>query len=253
MGDSPNHAWKVDAASHTDVGTVRERNEDAARVSEEPALFAVADGMGGHRAGDRASRLAVDLLHEGIRESWEDGDGPERGLDLLNEIFEQVNRRIIDDASGRPDRMGMGTTLTVLLLAGSDYVIGHVGDSRALRVRDGDVEQLTDDHSIVATQVREGGMTAEQARVHPMRHVLSRCMGCEPAPRVDLLSGEVRDGDVFVLGSDGLTGPLDPEEIVETVSGAADARTASRELVERAKERDGSDNITAVVVACRST
>lgn len=252
MVESWNHPWKVDAASHTDVGKVRERNEDAARVSETPALFVVADGMGGHRAGDRASHLAVDLLHDAVEESWKDGIGTSEVRDMLRKVFDDVNGRIIDDAAGRPDRMGMGTTLTVLLLAGSRYVIGHVGDSRALRIRGGDAEQLTDDHSIVAAQVREGGMTAEEARMHPMRHVLSRCMGCEPAPEVDVLSGEVRDGDVFVLGSDGLTGALPPEEIVETVSGAPDARAASRELVERAKARDGSDNITALVVTCRS-
>lgn len=252
MDDSWSHPWKIDVASHTDVGKVRERNEDAARVCEEPALFAVADGMGGHRAGDRASRLAVDLLHDAVKESWQDGGGDGRVVDLLRDVFETVNRRIIDDASGRADRMGMGTTLTALLLAGSDYVIGHVGDSRALRVRDGSAEQLTDDHSIVAAQVREGGMSAEEARVHPMRHVLSRCMGAEPAPRVDVLQGEVRDGDVFVLGSDGLTGALDPEEIAETVSEADDARAASQKLVEKAKRLDGSDNITAVVIACHS-
>jgi len=253
MGDSWKHPWKLDVATHTDVGKVRERNEDAARVSDEPALFAVADGMGGHRAGDRASSLAVDMLHDAVKDSWQDGAGDDAVADLLREIFEDVNQRIIEDASGRPDRMGMGTTLTVLLLAGSDYVIGHVGDSRALRIRDGSVVQLTDDHSIVAAQVREGGMSAEEARVHPMRHVLSRCMGCEPAPRVDVLNGEVRDGDVFVLGSDGLTGAMHPGAIADVVTGSADARAASRELVEKAKELDGSDNITAVVVACRSS
>jgi len=149
--------------------------------------------------------------------------------------------------------MGMGTTLTALIVKDGSYLIGHVGDSRALRVRDGVIQQLTDDHSIVAAQVREGGMTEEEARSHPMRHVLSRCMGCEPDPEVDVLSGEVKDGDIFVLGSDGLTGALPADLMADTVNAAADAAAASKDLVELAREKDGSDNITAVVVRCTAS
>jgi len=167
--------------------------------------------------------------------------------------FQKANRSIIEDASGRPDRMGMGTTLTALIVNDGGYLIGHVGDSRALRVRNGSIEQLTEDHSIVAAQVREGGMTEEEAQNHPMRHVLSRCMGCEPDPEVDVLTGEVQDGDVFLLGSDGLTGAIGPDLIAETIVAASDAATASKELVELAREKDGSDNITAVVVRCTAS
>lgn len=240
-------AWDIDYGCYTDVGRVRQRNEDAAKVSPDIFLYAVADGMGGHRAGDRASRIAVQTLHDYLSDA---GSSDESAEDTVRAAFRKANRSIIEDASGRPDRMGMGTTLTALIVNDGGYLIGHVGDSRALRVRNGSIEQLTEDHSIVAAQVREGGMTEEEARNHPMRHVLSRCMGCEPDPEVDVLTGEVQDGDVFVLGSDGLTGALGVDLMAETIVAASDAATASKELVELAREKDGSDNITAVVVRC---
>ncbi len=244
-------AWDIDYGCYTDVGRVRKRNEDAAKVSPDIFLYAVADGMGGHRAGDRASRIAVQTLHDFFSEIGEPGDGASE--DTVRAAFMAANRNIIEDANNRPDRMGMGTTLTALIVKNGGYLIGHVGDSRALRVRAGAIEQLTDDHSIVAAQVREGGMTEEEALHHPMRHVLSRCMGCEPDPEVDVLVGAVEDGDVFILGSDGLTGAMDAEMVAETVMAAEDAAAASKDLVELARDRDGSDNITAVVVRCRAS
>jgi len=241
--------WDIDYGCYTDVGRVRQRNEDAAKVSPDLFLYAVADGMGGHRAGDRASRIAVQTLHDCFSADDESAKPTE---DNMRAAFMAANRNIIEDASGRPDRMGMGTTLTALVVKGNEYMIGHVGDSRALRVRNGALEQITDDHSIVAAQVREGGMTEEEARHHPMRHVLSRCMGCEPDPEVDVLIGKIEDGDTFVLGSDGLTGALEEELMAETVASAPDAAAASKELVELARDKDGSDNITAVVVRCKA-
>ena len=243
-------AWEVDYGCFSDVGRVRQRNEDAAKVSPEVSLYAVADGMGGHRAGDRASRIAVDSIHQFLADAAQEEELSAE--DAIREAFQLANRNIIEDASGRPDRLGMGTTLTALMLLDREYLIGHVGDSRALRIRGGELEQLTDDHSIVAAQVREGGMTEEEARNHPMRHVLSRCMGCEPDPEVDVFRGEIEDGDVFVLGSDGLTGALEGDVVAQTVTNAADAAAASQALVELAREQDGSDNITAVVVRCTS-
>ena len=250
MADRWKVPWTLDVGSFTDVGRVRQRNEDAAKICSEPPVYVVADGMGGHRAGDRASRIAAEAVHDSLVAASDQGEPPDEKT--FRGAYRVANRRIIEDASGRPDRHGMGTTLTTLVLADEEYWVGHVGDSRAFRVRSGNIEQLTDDHSIVAAQVREGGMTEEEARVHPMRHVLSRCMGCEPDPAVDIYHGKVTLGDVFVLASDGLTGPLLAEVIAATVSGAPDSDTASRLLVERAREEDGSDNITAVVVACRA-
>lgn len=245
-----NIPWTLDVGSFTDVGRVRQRNEDSAKIRSDPHVYSVADGMGGHRAGDRASRIAVDAVHDFIVSASDKSEAPDE--ETFRNAYREANRRIIEDASGRPERLGMGTTLTTLVLADEEYWIGHVGDSRALRVRNGSIEQITEDHSIVAAQVREGGMTEEEARVHPMRHVLSRCMGCEPDPVVDVFHGKVSPGDVFVIASDGLTGPLLPDVIAKTVSEAPDADTASRLLVERARVEDGSDNITAVVVACRA-
>ncbi|MFQ5742633.1 MAG: Stp1/IreP family PP2C-type Ser/Thr phosphatase [Acidobacteriota bacterium] len=250
MPDHWSVAWNVDAGCFSDVGRVRQRNEDSARISARPALYAVADGMGGHRAGDRASRIAVESLLDYLNRASGSSAGPAE--DLFRQAFQCSNRNIIEDAAGHPDRLGMGTTLTALVLSGRQYWIGHIGDSRAFLIRLDAVEQLTDDHSIVAAQVREGGMTAEEAKAHPMRHVLSRCLGVELEPQVDVLQGEVEDGDVFVLASDGLTSVLAAEDIAASVRTASDAASASRALVEEACSRDGSDNITAVVVACHS-
>ncbi len=140
-------AWDIDYGCYTDVGRVRQRNEDAAKVSPDIFLYAVADGMGGHRAGDRASRIAVQTLHDYLTNP---DSGDESAEDTVRAAFQKANRSIIEDASGRPDRMGMGTTLTALIVNNGGYLIGHVGDSRALRVRHGSIEQLTEDHSIVA-------------------------------------------------------------------------------------------------------
>lgn len=251
MSDPLQIPWRLDVGVHTDVGRVRRGNEDAAKVSSDPPLYAVADGMGGHLAGERASRLAVEALHELVGSATQEETVPP-GPELLRKAFIGANQRILEDAAAHPERRGMGTTLTALLLAGDDYWIGHVGDSRALLIRDGEIEQVTRDHSVVANQVRNGEISVEEARSHPLRHVLDRCLGLEPDPQVDVEHGAVHDGDVFILASDGLTGAVGPETILETVAAASSAADASRRLVELARRLDGRDNITAVVVACRT-
>ena len=240
--------WSLDVGSHTDVGKVRSHNEDAFIVSRDLCLFAVADGMGGHNAGERASRLAVEALRDFCRCAREEG------LDANGETFQEgvlwANRLIFEDAGRDASRKGMGTTLTALLLSGGDYWICHVGDSRAWRLRAGTLEQLTSDHSFVADQVRNGTLTAEQAAVHPLRHVLTRSLGIQTEVEVDVDRGEVASGDVFVLASDGMAGVLDGERIRDIVGSSADADAACRRLVDLACDEDGRDNATAVVVAC---
>ena len=242
--------WTIDAAAHSVVGNVRDHNEDSAHVESGFGLFAVADGLGGHRAGEHASSLAVEVLGFTMQRAHDEGAPPE--LELLLEAFDQANMGILEDAAKPPQRQGMGTTLTALLIHADGIYIGHVGDSRAWRVRDGRMEQLTLDHTVVAEQVREGMLPPADAEEHPMRHVLSRCLGVREELSVDLVEADVSPDDAFLLATDGLWGGLEPDEIQEILTKYSDdAGIACQTLVERACELDGRDNITAVVVFCR--
>lgn len=250
MTDSPwSTPFSVDAGAHSVVGNVREHNEDSARVDGELGLYAVADGLGGHRAGEHASSLAVDVLDRALRETRDQGDEP--SFEAMVAAFDRANQSILDDASERPERRGMGTTLTAALLVRGGLLLGHVGDSRAWRIRDGEISQLTQDHTVVAEQVREGSLTAEDAEQHPMRHILSRCLGIREQLEVDVIEADVAADDIYVLASDGIWPGLGPDEIAEIAQAEEDAEAACRRLVDRACERDGQDNVTAVVVICR--
>ena len=242
--------WAVDAACQSEVGHVRPHNEDAVKVVSELGLFVVADGLGGHHAGERASEMAVETLEEIVGAAQDDRVVAD--AELLRRAFVEANKRILADAANNPGRAGMATTLTALLLMGSDYLIGHVGDSRAWRVRGSHGEQLTQDHSYVAEQLRRGTITAEQAEKHPYRHVLTRCLGNEPDLEVDVYNGTVQTEDVFVLASDGLINALDANGIAAIVEQADSAANATRRMVEYACQEDGRDNITAVTVVCHA-
>jgi len=247
-GDPWAPSWKLDVGVSTDVGRARKRNEDAAKVSVLPALVSVADGMGGHRGGDRASNIAVEALHEYVKQAQEQGVEP--GEALLYEAFETANTLILNDATRNVQFQGMGTTLTAMLFATHGTFLAHVGDSRAWRLRDGEPVQITQDHSLVAEQVREGSLTEEEARVHPSRHVLSRVLGFMADVTFDTMTVDIQPDDIYVLASDGLERGLDADDIVRLVSDEANAAAAARSLVDTACERDGGDNITAIVVRC---
>ena len=229
----------------TSVGRVREHNEDSIKVDNQLSLFAVADGMGGHLAGERASALAVDVLHEQISAADGHVDGPTMG-----EAVERANHAIFQESVEKPHRRGMGTTLTALTLTTTDYCIGHVGDSRAWLIRDGVGMQITQDHSVVWEQMRAGLITAEQAERHPMRNVLTRSIGNMPEVEVDVLTGECYRGDVWVLGSDGMTRALDQGRITEIVQTTASPQEAADRMVEIADTEDGSDKVSVIVVRC---
>ena len=235
----------ADIGYHTAVGRVREHNEDSLKVVREIALFAVADGMGGHLAGERASALAVEVLHERLR-----GGGAEIDGEALRDALIAANAAIFQESVDKPERRGMGTTLTALFLKGHTYWIGHVGDSRAWRVRDKVGTQITEDHSVVWEQMRAGLITAEQAERHPMRNVLTRSVGNLPEVEVDVLTGEIQSGDIWVLGTDGMTQAFDQGRVAEVVGNTANAQQAAERMVEIAVEEDGSDNVSVVVVRC---
>ena len=225
----------------SDPGRRRRRNEDA--YVAEPPLFAIADGMGGAQAGEVASGLAAAVLQEPL----EDGvDDEERVAALIQEANRRVFQRSTEDAA----TSGMGTTMTVALVdSGSGTIaFGHVGDSRAYRVRAGELEQLTDDHSLVGELVRSGRLSPEEAEQHPQRSVITRALGTEPDVDVDTFTVDAEPDDVYLLCSDGLTDMVSPREILSVVVEATgDLDEAARGLVEAANAGGGEDNITVVL------
>jgi PPM family protein phosphatase len=219
-------------------GRRRRHNEDAYVV--QPPLFAVADGMGGAKAGEVASALAADA----VQESGNDGESGEARVAAL---IEEANRRVFRRASEDREASGMGTTMTVALVEGDEVAIGHVGDSRAYLIRDGRLEQLTDDHSLVAELVRSGKLTPEEAETHPQRSVITRALGTEADVDVDTFSVRSAPGDLFLLCSDGLTSMVDDETILDAVERSrADLEEAAKALINAANRGGGEDNITVV-------
>jgi protein phosphatase len=220
-------------------GRRRRRNEDAWVCH--PPLFAVADGMGGARGGEIASRVAATALGESV-----DGSGEARVVALIQEANRQVYERAREDT----DASGMGTTITLALFENGIVSIGHVGDSRAYLIRDRRLDQLTEDHSLVAELVRSGRLTQEEADQHPHRSVITRVVGTEEAVEVDTLTVPMEPGDVFLLCSDGLPTMVGDEHILAVVRGAeGDLDRAADELVRAANAGGGEDNVTVVLVA----
>jgi PPM family protein phosphatase len=245
----------LDIGKATDVGRVREANEDAMLV--EPldgvrlgqVLVAVADGMGGHKAGEVASALAIESLHRAMK----DVDAPAAAETLLAQAMELGNRTIWEAAAEDIEKEGMGTTLVAALVtADGRALIGNVGDSRAYSVVDGTATLVTIDHTWVNQQVASGQMSEKDARHSPFRNLLTRSLGNTPQVEVDLFSGlELAPGDALVLVSDGVTGYLDEADVAGVMSVSATAQAAAERLVAQAVARGGADNATAVVVRRR--
>lgn len=228
---------RIDIGSSTDIGRVRERNEDAVLVI--PPLFAVADGMGGHRGGEVASHVALDRLEE--LES--DGKGS------LADRVRQANQAVWDRAAGDDHLTGMGTTLTAIRLDGDTAILAHVGDSRAYLLRDEELRQLTTDHTLVERMLRSGEITEEEADVHPHKNVLTRALGTDQEVDVDEASIALLDGDRLLLCSDGLTGMVTEDQIQAILQASPDPQNAAERLVRAANRAGGVDNISVVVLA----
>jgi len=227
-------------AGVTDPGRRRRRNEDAYVC--EPPLFAIADGMGGAQAGEVASGLAAAVLEEAT--------GDERGEERVASLIQEANRRVFKRSNEDAATSGMGTTMTVALLDHADGTIafGHVGDSRAYRVRSGELEQLTDDHSLVGELVRSGRLTEDEAAVHPHRSVITRALGTDADVEVDTLTVEVVPGDLVLLCSDGLSAMVRDEEIARVLEATGAApREAGEALIAAANAAGGEDNVTVVL------
>jgi PPM family protein phosphatase len=228
----------AEEAHKTDTGRQRHANEDS-YYAKSP-LFAVADGMGGAQAGEVASRIAAGAFERGPRNHDTSAEGQ------LEEIAQQANRRIHRLAQEDSSRAGMGTTLTAALVRDDEVAFGHVGDSRAYLLRDGQLKRLTKDHSLVEELRRQGRLTEEQAEEHPQRSIITRALGPEPSVNVDTMTFPGRDGDVFMLCSDGLTTMVSDDEIRDILVSSRNLRSAVNKLVEAANRGGGRDNITAV-------
>jgi PPM family protein phosphatase len=227
---------RVEAGVATDIGKVREGNEDSYLVRS--PLFAVADGMGGHRGGEVASHLALEVI-EGLAAS---------GKGTLADQVREANRRVFDRSLTDRKVTGMGTTLTAARVGSGTATLAHVGDSRAYLLRAGAFRQLTEDHTLVARMIKTGEITSAEAEVHPHRNVLTRALGTEPDVTVDEQQVPLMDGDRLVLCSDGLTGMVTEEQMQAILEATDSPQQAADRLVKAANRAGGIDNITVVVL-----
>ncbi|MFO7893451.1 MAG: Stp1/IreP family PP2C-type Ser/Thr phosphatase [Longimicrobiales bacterium] len=231
-------------AGHTDVGRVRTRNEDALLQQPLRGLAAVADGMGGHAGGDVASRIAVDVLDDRTRDM-----GPDPGTTLAAAVRE-AHEAILRAARADPGLQGMGTTLTALWVQEEECIIAHVGDSRAYRWRDEELDQLTRDQTWVQEQVDTGALSREQARTHPFSSILTGALGIDDQElEIQVVEPGCEPGDTFLLCSDGLNARLADHEILDVLrANAGDLDAAAHALIDAANEAGGPDNITVALV-----
>ena len=239
-------------AARTDVGMIRSGNEDnfAVSASGDRGLFIVADGMGGHAAGEVASEMAVQIVQlelSSVRDLT-DRNAAERVRNALR----KANRTIHDRTITEVDKQGMGTTASVLIVSATRYLIGQVGDSRVYLLRDGALQQLTKDHSYVQEQVDAGYLTPEQARYHPYSNVITRCVGASPDVEPDVYQGDARVGDLFLVASDGLTGMVDDRRLQMLLMSRTEPERKVHLLISEANGRGGLDNITAIIVQIAS-
>jgi protein phosphatase len=233
-------------AARTDVGVVRSGNEDNYLMLSDRGVFIVADGMGGHAAGEVASEMAVRIISREIGSLR--GVTDEQAGERIQRAIVSANEAIFERTLSEHDKRGMGTTTTVLALLPGRYLVGQVGDSRAYLLRNGTFLQLTKDHSYVQEQVDAGLLTPEQARVHPYSNVITRCVGAGSEVVPDLYFGTLNAGDVLLLASDGLTGMLEDEQLVRILEAGEGPQNWVDRMIAEANRRGGLDNITAIIV-----
>ena len=237
---------RIEYGIRSDRGKVRTSNEDACIASAESGMFLVADGMGGHAAGEVASQIAASTIEEII-------SGANRELNpevLLRRAVEQANRRVYEAQMLKREYRGMGSTLTVLTLRKNRYYIAQVGDSRAYVLRNGILDQQTQDHSLVWPLYKSGALRKEDISRHPQKNFITRSIGTYPQVEADFKKGDAQEGDIFLLCSDGLTDVLSDQDILEVLSdNSKNPQQSSDRLIDAANRAGGPDNITAVVVS----
>lgn len=256
MGFNFSVGMRIESVGISDQGRVRTRNEDSFLNDDKVRLYIVADGMGGHLGGDVASKMAVELIRDYILNSHvaKNSDSADYDSGLHTEVekimvsaLRTANDRIYEESAKRPEYRGMGTTTTTALVRNKQLTVAHVGDSRAYLVRNGVIKQVTEDHSWVNEQVKAGFITSEEARNHRFKNVITRSLGHEKNIQVDIVQLDLKDGDKFLLCSDGLSNLVTDAEIKDAVENL-DMKEALQELVNLANERGGYDNITAVLI-----
>jgi len=237
---------RVEASGLSDIGRVRTRNEDAFGLDPERSFYVVADGMGGHGNGEVASRVAVDAFEGHLRSQLEHGSDP---VELLTAAIQYAHARVLRAVEEDGNLVGMGTTIVGALVREGKMWVAHVGDSRAYRLRKGQFELLTDDHTWVNQQVAAGYMSEEQARVHPLKNVVTRALGGETQVEVETDEIDLEEGDLYVLCSDGLSAMLHDDEIGDLLRQRNEPLGATcQQLVDRANRRGGVDNVTVVLL-----
>jgi protein phosphatase len=238
----------IKVGAGTDVGIVRSGNEDNffAEADEVRGVFVVADGMGGHAAGEVASEMAVQIVARQLLPLKDVKDPASQ--ETVAQSLRDANRAIYERMLAEVDKQGMGTTASVMVLTDKGYLIGQIGDSRIYLLRDGALTQITKDHSYVQEQVDAGLLTPEQARYHPYSNVITRCVGASEEVEADIYTGEAKPGDVFLLASDGLTGMVDDRRLQQLLLARSGPGRIVDTLIAEANGRGGLDNITAIVI-----
>ncbi len=237
----------------TDVGLKRQRNEDSFVIEPDYGLFIVADGMGGHASGDMASGLSIKTVRSFIIKALSDSEitwpfginhAVPKEINIISSGMRLANKLIFNEAKG------MGTTMVVLLIRDNKAYICNIGDSRLYRVRNNMIEQMTEDHSLVADEIKRGAITKEQAKSYSLRHVITRAIGVSADIECDFMVVDIIKGDIFLLCSDGLSGMLEDPEILEIATEKYGLEERCENLIKRANEKGGADNITAILVRC---
>ena len=250
-------ALEMEFGARSDTGRVRENNEDSFRLAPELNLFVLCDGMGGQASGEVASKLAAETIVAHCREAetnpelplvGEQIDGASKAANRLASAVQLANRAVHQAAKQNEAQTGMGATVVAVRFTDERMTIAHVGDSRAYRLRNGELELLTQDHSFIAEQVRHGLMTAEEASQSKLQNVLLRALGIEPDVEVEISEELLMEGDAVLLCSDGLTHELSDEQIAAALCDAEEAQEAASRLVELANQAGGGDNITVIVL-----
>ena len=228
----------------SDVGVVRSLNEDYAGYIEEPRyrLYVVADGMGGHNAGEVASKIAVDTVKAYVRDNYEN-----EGSSVLENAVSFANSKIYESATSGSEYRGMGTTLVAALISNGEIIIANVGDSSCFGIKDSTIVKITKDHSLVQELIDSGTITEEEGRVHPKKNIITRALGTNSSVKIDIFNIEKNESSMFLLCSDGLSNEVQKEEMVEIVNRYKNVNEACEKLVDLAKARGGKDNITVLL------
>lgn len=233
------------SVARTDVGLVRKNNEDAYAIDDRAGYCALADGMGGAAAGEIASRIFVDTAREVF--PGQEALPLDQCSAKIQKTFVLANQRMLDHVKSNPDHRGMGCTAELLVCADEGFVLGHMGDSRTYRLRDGVLKQLTRDHSLVQEQIEKGIITPQEARTSPHRNIILSALGTSESPALDIIKGKTFQGDLFLLCSDGLTDMIEDRQILSILISSEDLLRIADDLIAAAKQAGGRDNVTVVL------